>query len=368
MRDRCHTRGRRRRLSAALVAAATVLAAAPAGAQANAYAPPHHRVFHGVSDTGNADDFRTFRAQVGAHPAVLEDFYHWNTPLTTGALQRWNGTDTRGVLSLSSAPGGAPEIVSPGGIARGRQDDYIIDLARSIADSGQVVYIRLFPEMNGSWNPYCAFNADGTRKGWNHSTAMFRRAWRRFALIARGGRRATINRKLHRLKMPRIYRAHSNRDPEYAHKDLPHRLPHPKVAFLWNPQTVGSPPVPGNAPRNYWPGGRYVDWVGADIYSKYAGFAFPHLTSFYRHWKGRPFFIGEYSPWDADPGGLFVQRLFHWAKRHGRTRMLIYYRSVVAGSAFDIGHFPEARSELRRMLSRSRYAEYAPGTRHHGSG
>ena len=47
------------------------------------------------------------------HPAVLEDFYHWGTPLGTGAFHRWNATRTRGVLSLSTAPGGLPEIVSP---------------------------------------------------------------------------------------------------------------------------------------------------------------------------------------------------------------------------------------------------------------
>jgi len=355
--------------SAALVAVAAALAVAPAAAPANTYAPPHHRVFHGVTDTGNAADFRTFRTRVGSHPALLEDFYHWGTPLTTGALRRWRGTDTRGVLSLSTAPGGEKEVVSPAGIASGRHDHYILGVARSIAESRQVVYIRLFPEMNGSWNPYCAFNPDGTRKGANHSTAMFRKAWRRFALIARGGRRATINRKLRALHMPRIYRAHSNRDPEYVRKNVPSRLPHPKVAFLWNPQTVGSPHVRGNAPRNYWPGGKYVDWVGADIYAKYAGFAFPHLTSFYRHWQGKPFFIGEYSPWDSDPSGSFVQRLFHWAKQHGRTQMLVYYRSVYAGSPYDINHFPAARSALRKILSHHRrYPQYARGTRHHGSG
>ncbi len=58
-----------------------------------------------------------FAKQVAAHPAVVEDFYHWDTPLTTGALKRWHETRTRGVLSLSTAPGDGPELISPREIA-----------------------------------------------------------------------------------------------------------------------------------------------------------------------------------------------------------------------------------------------------------
>ena len=74
------------------------------------------------------------------------------------------------MLSLSTAPGGGPERISPRQIAKGKGDHYLVRLNQSIAESKQVVYIRLFPEMNGSWNPYCAYNADGTTKGKSHST------------------------------------------------------------------------------------------------------------------------------------------------------------------------------------------------------
>jgi hypothetical protein len=350
-------------LRGALVVLALALALlVPAtSAAGRSYVPPDNRVFHGVSDTGNVADFRAFRKLVGAHPAVLEDFYHWGTPLTTGALLRWDQTDTRGVLSLSTAPGGLPEVVSPGQIASGKFDDYILGLNRSIANSKQVVYLRLFPEMNGSWNPYCAFNPDGSRRGSNHTTGKFKKAWRRIVVIMRGGKRARINDRLRRLGMARIYAARSNHAPVYRHKDVPRRLPHPKVAFLWNPQTVGSPAVKGNAPGSYFPGRHYVDWVGADIYSKYSS-AMPKLTSFYRRWDRWPFFIGEYSPWDNDYTGSFTRQLFDWARHHHRTRMLVYYRSVSANSAYDIDNFPAARTFLQGTLNRSRYMQFAPGT------
>ena len=138
-------------------------------AAGRSFIPRHHRIFHGVSDTTNNEDFHRFKKRVGAHPAVLQDFYHWDTPLTSGALQRWRQTRTRGVLSLSTAPGGQPEIISTRQIAKGRGDHYIVRLNQTIAESKQVVYIRLFPEMNGYWNPYCAFNADGTKKDRSHS-------------------------------------------------------------------------------------------------------------------------------------------------------------------------------------------------------
>ncbi len=63
----------------------------------------------------------------------------------------------------------------------GRGDHYILRLNQSIAGSGQVVYIRLMPEMNGAWNPYGADNADGSSRGRDHSQAQYRQAWRRFS-------------------------------------------------------------------------------------------------------------------------------------------------------------------------------------------
>ena len=77
--------------------------------------------------------------------------------------------------------------------------------------------------------------------------------------------------------MPRILRAQSQDDPVYeggptgSRSPVPEQLPQPRVAMMWVPQSFGSPNIAGNQPADYWPGGRYVDWVGIDIYSKFAG-------------------------------------------------------------------------------------------------
>ena len=306
---------------------------------------------------------------MGAHSALLESFGRWGGHHLGAGLHRWRVTHTRGVLSLSTAPGGEPEAISPRQIARGYGDRYILRLGRTLAKSGQVVYLRLFPEMNGYWNPYSAFNADGSSRGASHSTKAFRSAWRRIVLIVRGGSRRSINHRLVKLGMPRIYRAHSNDDPVYEDSARPRDAPAAPGRVHVGPADDRLPRPRANAPGRYWPGGGYVDWIGADIYSK---FATPGIWAafkrFYSHWGNPrrhhwPFVVGEYSPWDNDYRGAFTRRLFDWALHHRRVRALVYYRSVTANNPFDINHWPMARKVLRGKLNNRRFMPYAPGTR-----
>jgi hypothetical protein len=133
---------------------------------------------------------------------------------------------------------------------------------------------------------------------------------------------------------------------------------------MWVPQTIASPEIPGNALGHYWPGRRYVDWVGADIYSKFGSpGVWAALHRFYRSWRHWPFVIGEYSPWDNDYRGAFTRRLFNWAEDHGRVRAMIYYRSVFPNNPFDINHWPAARRVIRHHLNKHVWDSFAPGTR-----
>jgi len=74
-------------LAVALAGAALGLAAP--SALANSYTPPNNRAFHGVSETGNVDHYKSFVEQTGEHSAVSQSFFHWGVPLGTGALQRY---------------------------------------------------------------------------------------------------------------------------------------------------------------------------------------------------------------------------------------------------------------------------------------
>jgi hypothetical protein len=348
--------------------AAALLALAPAAASARTYAPKNGFAYHGVSDTGSAADFFQFADQVGAHPALLQEFFHWRVPLTTGAFERWAQTDTFGVLSLSTTTGEGDEVITPRQIAQGRDDRYVLRLARTISEARQTVYVRLMAEMNGYWNAYCAFNSDGSARRGGHSTHWYKQAWRRFTLIVRGGSRAAVNEKLVRLGMPRILRASSQDDPIYAGGSdgiplpVPERLPRPRVAMMWVPQSFGSPNVSGNQPGDYWPGGRYVDWVGFDIYSKFAG-AFDDDRAFFDRYRHKPFVIGEYGPWDNDYSGAFTGSLFDWIEAHNRVKMALYYRDVTTTNPYNLQYYPGAERVLRNRLDDGRWLEYAPGAR-----
>ncbi len=360
-----------RKAIAGLVWAAIALSAAPASAalpDGAAYAPRNGHAYHGVSDTGKVADFDAFATEVGAHPAVLQDFFHWRVPLTTGALYRWGATDTRGVLSLSTATGAGEEMITPRQIAKGEDDRYMTHMAADIAETGQTVYIRLMAEMNGHWNAYSAYNADGSARRGGHSAHWFKLAWRRFTLIIRGGSRDKINRKLVHMGLPRILQATSAHDPVYEGGPegiplpIPEQMPQPRVAMMWVPQSFGSPNISGNQPGDYWPGGRYVDWVGIDIYSKFAG-AFDDDVRFFHQYKHKPFVIGEYGPWDNDYGGSFTGGLFRWAEAHNRVKMLIYYRGVDPDNSYNLKFYPGAQKALRNHLAKPRWAQYAPGVR-----
>ena len=345
----------------AFVALIAIAAGAPT-AQGKSYAPPKDKSFHGVSETGFTRDYKSFAKLTKTHSAVQQRFSHWGMPLTP-ALGRFHRTRTRGVLSLSTAPGGQPEVISPLKIATGRGDRYMLLLNEEIAASRQIVYIRLMAEMNGHWNAYSAFNSDGSSRGKSHSTKSFKKAWKRFAIIVKGGPRDKINKRLHALDMPRLLRAKSNNDKVYDRLDVPKKLPKPKVAMMWVPQTRGSPNVPGNAPADYYPGAKYVDWVGADAYAKFANSTlWNNLNAFYRKYDQHPFVIGEYGPWDSDPGGAFTHAMFNWGESHGRTKMLLYYRDVNATNIFNLQHYPDALGVLQQKIAGNEFvpipAEY----------
>jgi hypothetical protein len=234
-------------------------------------------------------------------------------------------------------------MITPGGIARGDGDGWLIALNRAAYDSGLVTYVRLMAEMDGYWNFYSAFGPSGPRNA-DHSTAAFKRAWKRVALIMRGGTLAGIDARLQRLKMPPLRTSASS-------------LPRPHVAMLWVPQVAGAPDVAGNQPRDYWPGRRWVDWVGTDFYSKFPNFS--GLTALYDAYPRQPFMFGEYALWGSDDAA-WVGQLFGWIHSHPRVRMLIYNQGLDPNGPFRLSKYPNGARALRHELAGPTFPAYAP--------
>jgi hypothetical protein len=279
---------------------------------------------------------------VGKHPAVYQEFVAWGQYLP-GITADATAAHARQMMAIGTGFG-AREAITPAGIAAGRGDAWLTGLNKAIFESHNVTYVRLMAEMDGYWNFYSAFNADGSARDAAHAAAQYRRAWKRVTLILRGGRLRTIDARLRRLRMPALAARHD--------------LPRPKVAMLWVPESApGDPAVPGNSPRNYWPGPRWVDWVGTDFYSRFPNFR--GLTSLYNSYPGLPFVFGEYALWGADDPG-FADRLLGWIRRHPRVRMLVYNQGARATGPFRLWRYPKAAHALRRLLASPRFPAYAP--------
>lgn len=325
------------RLAAAL--AAVLCLALPGAAQADTLLPPPGKVYAGL--TGGYDTFG-FERQTGAHPAVLQFFSGFDGSLEyifRGAA----ASRARLAIHLSTDRSGR-EVITPKGIATGHGDDFLIKLADRIVLSGRPAYIRLMSEMNCHWNLYSAYLANGRPRGPEYTTGWYRQAWRRTVIVMRGGSVARIDRRLRRLRLPPVRTDRT-------------RLARPDIAFMWVPQVAGAPDTRANSPRAYWPGSRYVDWVGTDFYSKFPNFA--GLERFYRQFRRKPFVFAEWAVWGRDDPA-FVRRLFAWARSHRRVRMMLYNQGVREDGPFRLGRYPRSRAALSRELRSPRFTEFAP--------
>ena len=321
-----------RRLALLTALAALTLAAPASAAQ---LLPPKNKIYTGVTGSQSVGPFAE---QVGKHPSVFGFFTRWNGPVEY-IYESAQRAESRLMLHISTQDGyGTPEAFTPREIANGAGDGYLIRTNRRIAEYGQPTYVRFLAEMNQANNGYCAYNHNGSSRGPSHSTSAFKQAWRRATLILRGGPVAAINAKLGRLGLPPL--------------GITEDLPQPQLAMLWVPQTEGTPNTHANRARAYWPGAKYVDWVGTDFYSKFPNFT--DLETFYDDFPGKPFVFGEWALWDGDSPG-FVRRFFQFVNTHKRVRMLVYNQGNTNGGPFRLSRYPESRKAIAQALKRKRF-------------
>jgi hypothetical protein len=348
-----------------------LLAAAPA-ASADSLLPPAGKILTGVA---SGDSLSDFTARTGKKPAVWQHWIRWggNYEYT---FQRAESTGTTLMLHLSTASGqNVAGVISPGEIARGEGDRYLVNLGRRLADHGGPVYLRLFGEMNNCDLAYSSHDCSGRRRDADHSPERFKDAWRRVVVVLRGGPVATVNVRLKALGMPALTAGPKDKPPvdlpdlpdlpgdldDYLDEDrrvevpVPAALPTPKVAFLWSPMTGGSPMIDALKPGVFWPGARYVDWVSTSFYSRYPNFHY--LEPYYRQFAdryGKPFAFGEWAMWSSGDAG-FVRRLFAWVRTHRRVRMMVYNQGNETAGPFRLRNFPAAQRALRQALRSPRF-------------
>jgi hypothetical protein len=330
----------------AILAIATVLGVLAVGAPAAgaaAYGPPAGSVFHGGLGGYGANAVADFTAQSGKHPAVFQYFVNWRSaPRDLGFVERLvaqtQAAGSRTALAVTT--NGTP--LTPRAIARGEGDAFLVGLnAIAARHASAPTYVRLLSEMNNGANSYAAYDEHGRSRGRAFTPGQFVRAWRRATLVLRGGGVAAMDKRLARLGMPALRTAAA-------------ALPRPPVSMQWVPLSGGNPEVARNDPARWWPGSRYVDWVGSTWYSLFArSDAFAHFMD-RRPWRSKPFVFGEYGVWGAD-SPAFIDRFFDFVGAHRRVRMISYYESALLKPAFRLSSHPRSRAALRRRLSASRF-------------
>jgi hypothetical protein len=315
------------RSALAIAAAAVVLAGAAA---AGSHGATPRRVLLGV-----LGDAARFQAHTGQRSSVIHRIVGWEQGHTWGS--RFDSLFTTmgdvPLLGLKTSKGGA-EAISPRAIAQGAGDAYLVALNKALAEWGRPIYIRPFGEMNGHWNVYCAFNRDGTPRGPTHSTTAFRNAFARVYLIVHGG--PGVNTELRRLGLPPVA-------GELAEN------PAPRVKVIWNPQGYGNPDIPGNRAAAYFPGNRYVDVVGNDLYNQGNGGEWAANERLYGAHPSKPYAIVEWANWGRDDA-RFVHRVAEFVRTHRRVELVAYYNDR-PGSAWDIARQPASRTAYRATIT-----------------
>jgi len=212
--------------------AAVAQAAVPAKPAGPALAPPATGIYFGVfhpSAAGPPKRPLTLRRYPGVRTRIVHRFQAWwGDDRFLG--KRWlRGVANRGAVPMVSwepwrkprgsvtAPNQRRGIVKQ--IARGRHDAYIRKWARDVVAYRKPIMLRLMHEMNGTWYPW------SPRLNGNSARA-FKAAWRRIHNIFR--RQGATN-----------------------------------VSWVFSvDSSAGGKPTPRGRLDTYYPGSRYVDWVG----------------------------------------------------------------------------------------------------------
>ena len=128
--------------------------------------------------------------------------------------------------------------------------------------------------------------------------------------------------------------------------------------MIWSTLPAGSPTVPQNRPRFFYPGDEYVDWVGTDFYSDNQDWK--ALSGLYRRYDTKPFALPEFGVVGADDP-TFVGKLLTWVDRHRRCQMLIYYQDFGSTSSYRIQNYPASLAVLDDWLHHPRVPHFVAG-------
>jgi hypothetical protein len=308
----------------AVTALTTILLTAPRDHSAASSVPAHHAQrplrapqaarlhatpdsYLGVYERGVPRSYSAvdvFARAIGRQPNLVLSFSGWNDQFQAGFADQARSHHAIPFIQLE------PRGTGLAAIAAGRFDVYLVSYARAVATYRRPVVLGFAHEMNGPWYPW----------GWTHvSPALWVAAWRHVVTVfRRAGAR--------------------------------------NVTWIWTANVEG----PGDGPlRAYWPGRRYVDWIGITGYlffsqDTFTGTYGPTITAV-RRFAHRPILISEAAVGQVAGQAAKIPGLFSLV----RNDHLLGFVWFDAAQNFGIYHqdwrledHPAAVSAFRRQLSR----------------
>jgi mannan endo-1,4-beta-mannosidase len=262
--------------------------------------------FLGVEAVGEPESLTpliSLAASIGRQPNLAGQYVAWGSRFdAAGATEAWN----YGALYYMAWE---PFNTSVQAIADGASDAYIRTFARAVHTLGVPIAISFGHEMNGNWYPW------GTQQT---TAAEFVAAWRHIHdLFAKAG--AT------------------------------------NVIWVWNPNIIN--PMPQVALRPYWPGERYVNWVGLTGYFALTG---PHTFSGVfgptmreiRKFTARPFIIAETAVETGPDEGPSTLSLVKGATHTPGVLGFIWFDFDKNGVDWRIESRPQVRADLATAIAR----------------
>ncbi|HZD66937.1 MAG TPA: glycosyl hydrolase, partial [Acidimicrobiales bacterium] len=238
-------------------------------------------------------------AQLGRTFAIDAHFYAWTDQFPGGPEEN---DVAHGRIPLENWWG-----VSVAAINDGSQDSVIMAAAERLKAFGHPVFLRPLSEMNGDWFP------------WSGDPQAFIAAWRHIW-------------------------------------DIFHQVGAANVSWVWAPNADSHPGgTDPNSPNNwtrYYPGDRYVDWVGIDGYNwgETTGFTWQSFGSIFQpvyddYESRKPIMIAEVSSlewnpaWGTAPAGdskaSWIGDAGSWLKSHPDVKAVVWYDTNRSRSEAD---------------------------------
>ncbi len=287
--------------------------------------PPRGLAWGIYDESGTLEGVRQLERSLGTKFDLLMTYLHFPAPFPREMMEEAAREGRLVMLTLQSWKPIPQERVftTPTTlifeILDGKYDDYLRKWAREAAAWGRPFFFRLDNEMNADWCPWSAFqygkDADLYIHAWRHVWEIFREEGAENAI------------------------------------------------WVWNPNDTSFPNWRWNHHTRYWPGGKYVDWVGLTAYN--LGNAYPGNTwrefreayrplyeEYRRLYPGKPLLIPEFASHDG--GGdkaRWIEDMFRALEEEfSEIRFAVWWNGTDGARRYRLDSTPFSREAFARGI------------------